>query len=146
MIRMKKVTNAADLDRAIAELEIKAATQKKEIQETFAAVSENLKPLNLVKNGVRSVFSGENKEGLVNALIGLGSGIISRKLFFGKANGVVGKTIGNAIQWGMAGLVSKNAEKIKEKAGELIDKVFKHSKSNSNHSPASLPDHKKIAP
>ena len=78
-----------------------------------------------MKSGVRSVFSAEHKEELFNGLIGLGSGFLSRKLILGKTNGFVGKTVGKAIQWGMAGLVSKNAEKIKEKAGELIDRLFK---------------------
>ncbi|HEY2649629.1 MAG TPA: hypothetical protein VGI38_10560 [Puia sp.] len=121
----KSITNCEELSEAIAELELKAAAQKRDIQETFRAVSENLKPLNLVKNGFRSVFSGEHKEDLVNALLGLGSGFLSRKLILGKTNGFVGKTIGKAIQWGMAGLVSNNAEKIKEKAGGIIDRLFK---------------------
>jgi hypothetical protein len=131
---MKKIiTNAEELSAAIAELEYKVAAQKKDIQETFAAVSENLKPLNLVKSGFRSIFSGEHKEDLVNALIGIGSGFLGRKLILGRTNGFVGKTVGKAIQWGMAGLVSKNAEKIKEKAGELIDRLFRKRKSGSNH-------------
>jgi hypothetical protein len=124
----KKVTNSDELEAAIAELELKAAAQKMDLQETFSAVSENLKPLNLVKNGVRSVFSGEHKEDILNALIGLGSGFLSRRLILGKSTGIMGKTVGKAIQWGMAGLVSKNAEKIKEKAGELIDRFFKKNK------------------
>jgi hypothetical protein len=122
----KTITNSEELEEAIAALELKAAAQKKDIEETFTAVSENLKPLNLVKNGFRSVFSGEHKGELFNALIGLGSGLLSRKLILGKTNGFVGKTVGKAIQWGMAGLVSQNADKIKEKAGGIIDRLFKH--------------------
>jgi hypothetical protein len=140
----KKICNADDLSQVIAELELKEAAQRIDLQETFSAVSENLKPLNLFKNGVRSVFSGEHKGELVNVLLGLGTGILSRKLILGKTNGFVGKTVGKAIQWGMAGLVSKNAEKIKEKAGELIDKIFKKHKAESNHSPA--PDQIRIMP
>jgi hypothetical protein len=132
----KKVTKSDELEAAIAELELKAAAQKMDIQETFTAVSENLKPLNLVKSGVRSVFSGEHKEDILNALIGLGSGFLSRRLILGKSNGIIGKTVGKAIQWGMAGLVSKNAEKIKEKAGELIDRFFRKNKRPSQ-TPAS---------
>ena len=124
-----------DLAMAIAELELKAAAQKKDIRESFAVVSENLKPLNLVKNGVRSVFSGNHKEELVNILIGLGTGYLGKKLLLGRARGFVGKTAGLALEWGLAGLVSKNAEKIKEKAGDLIDKIFKKNKTNSSHSP-----------
>ena len=121
----KTITNSEELEEAIAALELKAKAQRKEIEESFNVVSENLKPVNLVKNGFRSVFSSEHKGELLNALIGLGSGLLSRKLILGKTNGFVGKTVGKAIQWGMAGLVSQNAEKIKEKAGGIIDRLFK---------------------
>jgi hypothetical protein len=128
----KEVRNTDDLARAIAELELLEAAQKSDIQETFKEVSESLKPYNLLKSGVRSVFSGEHKEDLVNGLIGLGTGFISRKLLLGKPHSAVGRTVGNAIQWGMAGLVSKNAEKIKEKAAVIIDRLFKK-KDQTNH-------------
>jgi len=136
----KKIDNAEDLAWAIAELENRADEQKKDIQETFKEVSETLKPVNLVKSGFRSLFSSDHKGDILNALLGVGSGFIGRKLLLGKANGLVGK----AVQWGVAGLVSKNAEKIKEKAGELIDRLFKKSKPGTNHSPAFPPDTKQI--
>ena len=121
----KSITNSEELAEAIAVLELKAAAQKREVEESYSVVAEEFKPLNLVKNGFRSVFSGENKGDLLNILIGLGSGLLSRKLILGKSNGFIGKTVGKAIQWGMAGIVSQNAEKIKEKAGEIIDRLFK---------------------
>ncbi len=124
-----KVTNAEELAVAIAALEAKAETQKRDLQDTYASVSDNLRPLNLVKSGVRSVFSGEHKEELFNVLIGLGSGFLSRKLLLGNSKGILGKTVGKAIQWGMAGLVSKNAESIKEGAGNIIDRIFKKNKT-----------------
>lgn len=142
---MKKVKNATDLQEAIRALELKATSQEKDIQQTFAAVSENLKPLNLVKSGVRSVLSGENKEDLFNVVLGIGSGFLGRKLLIGKVNGAVGKTLGRAIQWGMAGLVSKNADAIKEKVGTFIDKLFKKHKSASNHAPTFQPDSTKAS-
>ena len=122
----KSIRNSEELAEAIAVLELKAAAQKREVEEAYYVVSEEFKPLNLVKNGFRSVFSGENKGDLLNALIGVGSGLLSRKLILGKTNGFIGKTVGKAIQWGMAGLVSQNADKIKEKAGGIIDRLFKH--------------------
>jgi hypothetical protein len=121
----KTITNSEELAEAIAALELKAAAQRRDIEETFHAVAEDLQPFNLVKNGLRSVFSSEHKGELFNALIGLGSGLLSRKLILGKSTGFVGKTVGKAIQWGMAGLISQNAEKIKEKAGGIIDRLFK---------------------
>lgn len=136
---MKKINNAAELDQAIAELEHKAAFQKKDIQETFASVAESLKPMNLLKSGFRSVIHSGNKEDIFNVLLGLGSGFLGRKLLLGKTRGVVGKTLGQAVQWGVTGLISKNAEAIKEKAGIWIDKLFKKKHTGSNHTPTQTP-------
>jgi hypothetical protein len=132
----KKIKSAEELAEAITLLELKAAAQKKDIQETFSAVSENLKPFNLVKSGFRTVFSGEHREDLVNAMIGLGTGFLSRKLLLGRSHGFIGKTVGKAIQWGMAGLVSKNADIIKEKASGIIDRIFRKHKPDDNHTPS----------
>ncbi len=135
----KKVTNAEELAEAIAELELKAAVQKKHIQEIFADLSENMKPVNLIRNSASAVFSDIHTEDVLNALIGVGTGILSRRLILGRTRGLIGKTLGRAVQWGMAALVSKNAEKIKEKAGEWIDMIFKKHKTDSNRSPAPGP-------
>ena len=120
-----QLRNGEELTKRIAELEARASHQKIELQETFGEVTESLKPMNLMKSGFRSVFTSEHKGDILNAVIGLGSGFISRKLLLGKSTGFVGKTVGKAIQWGMAGIVSKNADKIKEKAGQIIDKILK---------------------
>ena len=130
---MKKVEKAQELSLAIAELELKAAIQRKEIHESLAVISEKLRPANLVKTGVQSVLSGNHKEELKNILMGMATGFISRKLFLRKSHGLVGKTLGNIVQWGMTGLVSKNAELIKQKAAEAIDWIFKKTKKGSNH-------------
>jgi hypothetical protein len=130
-----KVNNREELTRAIAELELRASVQKKEIQDTYAVVSENIRPANLVKNGVRSVFSGKYNDEMLNILIGMGSGMLSKKLFFGRARGFLGKTAGTALEWGMAALVSNNAEKIKEGGSKLIDRIFRKNKTESNHIP-----------
>jgi hypothetical protein len=131
----KKPESAEELAGAIAELEGIAAAQKKEIQKTFEILSEHLKPANLLKSGVRSIISGTNSSDLINILMGLGSGFLSRKLIIGKPHGFAGKTVAKALQWGMTGLVSKNAEVIKEKAAHVIDWIFKRHKNTDNHIP-----------
>lgn len=132
----RPVKNSDNLAEVIAELELKASAQKREVHEAWLEVSENLSTGNLLKTGARFLFSSKNKEELVNILIGLGTGFLSRKLLIGKSRSFLGKTLGKAVQYGMAGVVSQNAEKIKEKAGEWIDWIFKRTKSGSNHSPA----------
>jgi hypothetical protein len=61
--------------------------------------------------------------------------MLSRKLFLGRTKGFLGKSVGKAVEWGIAGLVTNNAEKIKDKAAVWIDKIFKK-KSSSNHTPS----------
>jgi hypothetical protein len=127
----KKVTNADDLALAISELELTVEEQRKDIKETFKRVSDKLKPFNLIKNGVRSVFTEEHRGDLINALFGLGTGMLSRKLLLGRTRGLLGKSMGKVVEWGIAGLVTNNAEKVKEKAGWWIDKIFKKKHSSN---------------
>ena len=134
----QSVTNARELDQAIEELKRKSERQKIEMHDALHEVANSLKPSNLLKNGMRSVLRGEGKTDILNALIGIGSGVLGRKLLIGKSSGIVKKTLGKVVQWGMAGVISKNADKIKEKAGEIIDKIFKR---HNSHPPASsLPE------
>lgn len=128
---MKRTINSAtELSEAIEVLERKARFQKEELKDHFSGVMENLKPINLIKHGVQSVFSGENKQDLLKAAIGLGSGILGRKLLIGKSgSSVLRKVIGAALEFGVVGVVAKNAEKIKEKGSILIDKIFHRKKS-----------------
>jgi hypothetical protein len=142
----KKPETAEDLAGSIAELELIAARQRKEIQNTYEIVSDNLKPANLVKSGIRSVLSGTHNDDLMNILIGMGTGFLSRKLIIGKPRGFMGKTVAKALQWGMTGLVSKNAEAIKEKAGHIIDWIFKKHRKGDNHVPPKVDSGKASIP
>jgi hypothetical protein len=128
----KKVSNAEELAQAISELEIKATAQQKDLEETYKRVSNNLKPVNLIKNGIRSVFTEEHRGDIINAIFGLGTGMLSRKLLLGRTKGLLGKSMGKAVEWGIAGLVTNNAEKVKEKAAFWIDKIFKKKHKDNN--------------
>jgi hypothetical protein len=126
----RKITSAMELNQAIEELEKKADFRKQELKDHFSGVMENLKPINLIKHAVQSAFSGENKQDLLKGLLGLGSGILGRKLLVGKSgNNMLRKVIGAALEFGVFGMIAKNAGKIKEKGSELIGKVFHRKKS-----------------
>ncbi len=132
---MKNIKNLNELNEAIEMLEEKAGFQKQELKEHFSGVMENLKPFNLVRHLMQSAFSGENKQDLFKAAIGLGSGILGRKLMMGKSGGgILRRVIGAAIEFGLGGIVAKNAEKIKEKGSELIER-FSRRKSAKHPEP-----------
>ncbi|MFI5124385.1 MAG: hypothetical protein ACHQDF_03610 [Chitinophagales bacterium] len=127
----RSITTETELNEAIARLEKKADFQKQELKDHFSVTMENMKPLNLIKHGLQSAFSGENKQDLLKAAIGVGSGLLGRRLLVGKAGStVLRKIIGAALEFGVVGVIAKNAERIKEKGSELIDKIF-HKKKPS---------------
>ncbi|HEY4153899.1 MAG TPA: hypothetical protein VGM24_00675 [Puia sp.] len=121
----RSITTEEELNEAIRALEKKADLQKQELKDQFSGVVENMKPLNLIKHGLQSTFSGGNKPDLLKAAIGIGSGILGRRLLVGRAGGnVLRKIITAALEFGVVGLVAKNAEKLKEKGSALIEKIF----------------------
>ena len=129
----RNISNEKELNEAIEELEKKADLQKQELKDHFSGVMENIKPINIIKHGLQSAFSGGNKTDLLKAVVGIGSGILGRKLLVGRAGGnVLRKIIGAALEFGVVGLVAKNAERIKEKGSELIEKFFHRKKSSGS--------------
>jgi len=133
----RTITSATELHEVIEDLEKKASCQKEELKEHFSGVMENLKPINLIKHGLQSAFSGDNKQDLLKAAIGLGSGILGRKLVMGRlGNGLLRKVIGTALEMGVIGMVVKNAEKLKEKGSDLMEKIFHKKRSSGPKLPA----------
>ncbi|PWT76654.1 MAG: hypothetical protein C5B59_05955 [Bacteroidetes bacterium] len=122
---MKSIYSAAELQEAIDELERKRINQELDIHDHFEGLVENLKPANLVKHTFQDILSSPSaRNNLLGSAIGLGSGLLSRKLLVGKSTSILGKTIGSLVQFGVAGVIAKNSEKIKEKAAELIGRIF----------------------
>jgi hypothetical protein len=140
----RTITSSAELNEAIEDLERTASFQKQELKEHFAGTMENLKPINLIKHGLQSTFSGDNKQDLLKAAIGLGSGILGRKLMMGKSGGgIIRNVIGAALEMGVVGAVVKNAEKLKGKGLELLEKIFHRKKAGGSVTPA-LPRKKPV--
>ena len=141
-MKYKQPTNVEELSKVIAELELKAISQKKDIEESFTIFLDNLKPMNLLKGIWHSAFSRVRNGKLVNGLIELGTDFAGRKLIFGKTKGVIGKM----AQWGIAGIISKYAEKIKEKGGDIVEKLFKRNNPHPDQSHALITGNNKVLP
>ncbi len=125
------VTNIEELNTAIAELELKAEQQKEQMLTSFDGVKESLKPMNLLKQTVHSTFSPDKKSDLVGTALGLGSGLLGRKLLFGSSSGILGKLLGAAVEFGLGGIVAKNADRIKEKGSEWLDHFLPRKKKHA---------------
>ena len=120
-----EIKNSEDLKIAIRELEEKELRQKQQIKADFHAYKETLTPINLLKSTFNKVKETPGITSTVlKATLGLGAGILSKKLFLGKSPGIFRRVVGSAVQMGLAGLVAKKSDVIKENSGNLIKKIF----------------------
>jgi hypothetical protein len=124
---MKTIHNAEELKSAIIELERKKNVEEAEIKYQFKQTYEALKPANILKNTVSEVAASPKfRHNLLNIAIGLGAGYLSKKVVVGRSAGLLKRTLGTALQFGVASLISKRESTDGEpvKKGGLFKRIF----------------------
>ena len=125
-----EINTSADLQAAIKRLEQQSELQKEMVVEQFHETYESLKPMNLLKSSLNKVVHAPGVvENIINATLGLGAGVFSKKLLIGKSTGILKKLLGAAVEFGVAGLVSKNSGSLKSGGINLLSKIFKSNKA-----------------
>jgi hypothetical protein len=119
-----KVLNKTDaLNEAITILKRKQEIELKALTEQFSKTYESLKPINLVKNTIQQVTnSSDVKSNLVDNLIGLSTGFLSKKLLFGNSTNPIKKVAGTLLQFAITNVVSKHSNPIKNMVASLLKK------------------------
>lgn len=126
-----QINNSSELKEAIKLLEKQKSIQKERITEEFHIAYERLKPVNILKNSLNKVFNSPRvSDKIIDTSISVGAGLLSKKLLIGKSAGIVKKALGIVLEFGVAGLVSKNSDAIKLGGLNLLGKIFKSKKSN----------------
>jgi len=124
----KKINSVNDLQLSILELEQKRNVLERELKQQLSDFSESIKPVNIIKNTFQDAFGSENsKKNIIGAAIGLGSALLSGRFLAGRSN-LLRKSISAAAQFGLAGIIAKNAEKIKSAGAGIIYKIFRRRK------------------
>lgn len=119
------IQNSADLKAAIIEMEEKQRREKLELVENFHVLTENLKPMNLIKSSIHKVTSTPGIAGtILKASLGLGAGMISKKLLIGHSTGILKTLAGNAVKLGVAGIIAKKSDNIKYAGLKLLTNMF----------------------
>lgn len=120
-----EIKNSADLKAAIVELENRKVNEKQGLVNDFHAIAESLKPLNLLKSTFHKVKESQGISGnILKAAVGLGVGLLSKKILISKSTGVVKTLLGSAIKMGVAGLVAKNTDNIKTSGTRFFKNIF----------------------
>lgn len=127
-----KINNQSDLHNAISKLEQQKEVQKDKLTEQFHATLESFKPINLLKTSLNKVVHSPGTVGnIIKSTVSLGIGLISKKILIGKSTGIAKKLFGDAIKFGVAGLISNQSNSIKLGGLNLLSKIFKSKKPST---------------
>ncbi|MGI8584696.1 MAG: hypothetical protein ACR2KX_21110 [Chitinophagaceae bacterium] len=128
---MKTIHKTEDLKSAILELEAKKIVSEEALKKQFHDTVETFKPSNILKNTVSEVSaSPQFKHNILNLVLGLGAGYLTKKIAVGRKAGLFARTVGTALQFGVTSLVAKNRaneEKVSHKKGGLLRRIFSKS-------------------
>ncbi|WP_284653053.1 hypothetical protein [Flavobacterium terrisoli] len=118
---MKTISETEALDELIIATQQQAAHELELLKEQFHAAYDSLKPINLIKNALHDLTkSPDIKDDMMSNAIGIGSGMLSKKLLTGDSNNPVRKVLGTLAEFAVANLVSKYTGGISVIAGNLL--------------------------
>ncbi|HTB99308.1 MAG TPA: hypothetical protein VK705_01360 [Ferruginibacter sp.] len=121
-----EINNHDQLKAAISQLEREAILKKELLVDQFHTTYENLQPINIIKNQLSKIIGSSTVQNdAVGTAMGVGAGLLSKKVYERGSNNIFKQLLGTALEFGVAGIVANNSEKIKEVAANLLDKLFK---------------------
>ncbi len=126
---MESITSSQQLKEAIAALEKKQELEAEAIKTQFHTVTEAFRPINLAKDAFHDFTTSTHFKGnLLDAAIGITTGIISKKVLVGGSSNPLIRILGTVLELGIASVVTKNPEGIKSAGMTLFNKIFKKKK------------------
>lgn len=122
---MKKENLDDFIKSEIYRLEIKQSLELTLLKTQLNTTFDKLKPINLLKDTITEVTeSSELKNHLLNNVMGLLTGFISKKLMIGTTSNPIKNILGTLIEFVIANVVAKNSERIIEKGEKLLHLFF----------------------
>lgn len=116
-----------ELRAEIALLEKKQEDERFALNEQFKTSIQNLRPVNLIKNSLKDLFTSPDlKDNLVNSTLGIGAGILTKKIIGGANHHPIKNIVGTLLQLGVTNLVANHGEGIKLVAVKLFSRLFKN--------------------
>lgn len=133
---MQNITSVTALRIAIQELETERKVKEQLLREQFYLTYESLKPVNILRNTLKNLFSSENLlENISGNAIGSFSGFILKRIFVGKSATRLKKLVGAILQFGIAKVISQNSDQIKKLGVAVLQNFFnKKEKISKKHS------------
>jgi hypothetical protein len=125
---MQKINSILELKYAIQILQVEQAEKAVLLKEQFFITYESLKPINLIKNGLKDIFLSPNLlDNFLGTTVGLATGFLSKKIVVGASSNIIRKLLGSLLEYGVTNLVAQHPEGIKS-LGQLIFQSIFHKK------------------
>ncbi len=124
-----------NLKEAISILKKRKKIERALINEHFHDLVESIKPVNLIKGLFNSFTSdAEGKNSIVDNLMGIATGYLSKKVLVGGSHNLFKKALGFILQFGVQKAVVSNSDVIKDYASSIFNNlVSKKAKTEIIH-------------
>lgn len=91
----------------IANLKVKKAQQLLDVKQQLSTTAKNLKPSTVIKKTIMDLYEEPKlKTTVLNGMLSLITGMLSRKLFLGKSNSTIKSLLGYFVQFATTKIVS----------------------------------------
>ncbi|WP_018341770.1 hypothetical protein [Cytophaga aurantiaca] len=115
-----------NLTEAINLLKKKQSIELRLLKEQVHVVHESIKPINIIKNAYhQAVNTPDIKNNLIDNIIGMASGYISKKIFVGGSHNPLTHIVGNLLQMGVTNVTAKNSDTIRSISEKVMQFVLK---------------------
>ena len=130
---MQSITTTKELKAAIEQLELQQGNEFILMKEQFHKTKEGFKLVNIIKGTLKDAVSEPGlKTDVLNAAIGLTTGILAKKLMIGKTFNPFKKLLGIIIEMAVAKKVVNNADGIKSVGGSIFNSLFRKKAVHDN--------------
>lgn len=121
----ENVYSRDSLLEAIEKLEGEQKAHLRAIKKDMHDAYESLKPANVLRTLVAELFtSPEIRKDIFQSGVGLGAGVLAKKMIVGKPDNVFKRIAGHLIQVSVANMVNSNEEAIESKGRNLLQRLF----------------------
>lgn len=122
---MHGITSANKLKEAIQELQRRQVIEGEMLKEQFALTVERIRPALVLKNFGENIVSAGIAGNILNATVGMTAGYVSKRVFIGSSGNRLRILLGNVLQLGMIGVITRNPRLVRGLMGKLMSRFIK---------------------
>lgn len=130
----KKINSVDEIRETIFLLELEQTYKRELVKIEFLETYEKLKPVNLIKNKLKSVLADPDlKSNLLTTAMSIAAGYLTKKAVVGQTHNPLKKLFGTLLQIGVTRLVAKNSDAIKSTGQSVYQNLFNEKEQEHEH-------------